>query len=196
MSEKFSDYTAPIEYTNTQIEEMAKTERKWVGGPVESTLKFLIQPDHKVLDYGCGENYSMLNRVIESGYLDSHGYDIKLRQTHNKLLFKYDIVTASNVLNIQPTEEHMMSVLQQMAILSEQYMIFNYTTSPRRLYLTNARFTHMVQNLLISEFKLLFLRHNGVLVIAEREKWSYQKLRHNRISIRKRSKDQVKGHEV
>ena len=171
------DPEKPIQYTDQEKKELAKSERKWLFGPVETALNYILADDtpesgYCVLDYGCGNHRSMLKRLRKRNLLENYGYDIDFPST--TLEGTYDVVTASNVLNIQPSVTHMSQVLSQIAHLSHEHLIFNYPSSPRRTLESNAQFISFLDDHpLNKKFHKLVLRHNGILVIARRKKESW-----------------------
>ena len=168
------DPEKPIQYTDQEKEELAKSERKWLFGPVETALNYILADDtpesgYCVLDYGCGNHRSMLKRLRKRNLFENYGYDIDFPTC--SLKGTYDVVTASNVLNIQPSVTHMSQVLSQIAHLSHEHLIFNYPSSPRRTIKSNAEFRRFLDNHeLNKKVHKLVLTHSGILVIARKKR--------------------------
>ena len=158
-----------MRYTKKQIEEMDKTERPWKSTVAHKWLRFLCSNKKaKILDFGCGKRKTMPQVLRDQGYKNIVGYDIMFErhqtkgddhyETFEKInqdqLWNYIVV--SNVLNIQPTEEHIYSTLETInsIVKPKTTVIINYPLSPRRLpEITNALFRDMIEDVFLANPK-------------------------------------------
>lgn len=97
-----------------------------------------IQQDKIILDFGSGK------RAIHTQYLRERGYDVTaydfgdncIDGVHDKdaLLKHFDVVFASNVLNVSSNKEMLEDTLKDIAecIGNNGTAIFNYPSSPRK----------------------------------------------------------------
>ena len=122
----------------TDIEMMNKTSRP--DDYTSVTTKFIMStfsPDENLtfLDYGAGKKATQTRKLIDAGY-NVKAYDMggNVTQFHDtKALNKeYDVVFASNVLNVQPTMPLIMQMLNEMNLSAKKYIIMNYPSSPRK----------------------------------------------------------------
>ena len=130
-------------YTDAQLAEIMKTARasSAVGenAILPRMLKKAIRKNWKVLDYGSGPE------AMHTIDLRAHGYnvvahDINPEKTkwHIDTLIHYrgwfDVVFASNVLNVQPTIEHVRDMVSEVDMLLKLngVALFNYPVSPRK----------------------------------------------------------------
>ena len=93
---------APITYTPEEIKEMQKTARNWTSTTVYRHSLTLIKAGDVVLDFGSGKFQNVKPFVEEIGakYVP---YDTGIAGINNPNLINgsYDVVMASNVLNVQ-----------------------------------------------------------------------------------------------
>lgn len=97
------------------------------------------RPIPTVLDYGAGPE-AVHSKMLRDCGLDVAAWDIgyNFREgVHDPqaLSRTYDVVMASNVLNVQPTPEHLLAVLDELFGLVKPYgmLVCNYPASPRVL---------------------------------------------------------------
>lgn len=94
-----------------------------------------------ILDFGCGRHevhVHQLRRALPCcGVV---GYDLSLPGSERHLSGTYDVVLASNVLNVQTTPHMLRRTLRQLASLARRgaAIIANYPASPRKAGLTVA----------------------------------------------------------
>lgn len=139
------------------------------GGTVSTNplvYRYLIQnrlnypwQDWHILDFGAGYTAKHTKALYKSGYSRVYAYDIGKNWNVDEHLsperyqhYKgtWDMVIASNVLNVQPSYETVAAILQEMySCLSEKgFMLFNFPYSPRKNPLND----NDMENLLIEMY--------------------------------------------
>tara|TARA_B100001123_G_scaffold20483_1_gene22678 strand:- start:122 stop:715 length:594 start_codon:yes stop_codon:yes gene_type:complete len=133
----------------------------------------------RILDFGCGKRATMPQVLRDQGYKNAFGYDIMFEehktedqdrfngtleksafnalgtatmwgsewQDHKTFFWHYIVV--SNVINIQPTKEHIYSTLKTInsLIKPKTTAIINYPTNPRTLpEISNGMFRDMIDD--------------------------------------------------
>tara|TARA_R110000824_G_scaffold246105_2_gene435204 strand:+ start:9525 stop:10088 length:564 start_codon:yes stop_codon:yes gene_type:complete len=171
-----------MKYTKKQIEDMDKTERPWKSTVSHKWLRFLCNNKKaRILDFGCGKRATMPQILRNQGYRNTLGHDImfeksktkpkgtleataykylgeEIEETYTIYDFPWEFIVASNVLNIQPTEEHVYSTLQTINRLIDPTTtaIINYPTNPRKLPdMTNGIFRDMIDDVFKPKHKVL-----------------------------------------
>ncbi len=102
-------------------------------------VRTMITPECHVLDYGAGPKALHTKMLCEEGFR-VRAYDINPIKTPYHILNMsidhnwYDLVFASNVLNVQPTEEYVRTVIKEVHafVAFDKIALFNYPTSPRK----------------------------------------------------------------
>lgn len=99
-----------------------------------------VEKGKKILDFGCGSDF------IQGKYLNGLGFDVdgydfgrnKPKECIDKLAPHYDVVYASNVLNVLSSSEALRETLLQIKRCLKDGAMFvaNYPQSPRKLNLT------------------------------------------------------------
>lgn len=99
-----------------------------------------VETDKSVLDYGAGKNIRQAITLREAGFKTVYAWDIGANfdpEKHqiNALRFRYDVVMASNVINVQTDFVWLNWVLSTLANLVNDagMLVVNYPGSPRRL---------------------------------------------------------------
>jgi SAM-dependent methyltransferase len=97
-----------------------------------------IGKDKKILDYGCGSEFIQGNYLRQKGF-DVDGWDIGSNKPENcvvELRQIYDVVYASNVLNVISSPNMLAETLSQIygCLKSGGVFIANYPTSPRKMF--------------------------------------------------------------
>ena len=91
-----------ITYTPEEIETMEKTARSWSTTSVYTVALTFIKPDDVVLDFGAGRFQNIKQSIVNIGatYVP---YDTGIDGINNLSIIRglYDVVMASNVLNVQ-----------------------------------------------------------------------------------------------
>jgi len=127
-----------FEELQDDIELMNKTSR--LGDYTSVVTQYILKtfsPEQGLsfLDYGAGVLATQTKKLIEKGY-NVTAYDMGKNVTplhdENALGKRYDVVFASNVINVQFTMEQLEKVLSEMSNASREYMIMNYPGSPRK----------------------------------------------------------------
>jgi hypothetical protein len=184
-----------MKYTKQQLKDMAKTERPWKYTLVHRWLKFLCdnKKDDFILDFGCGARATMPKLMRDEGYKWIVGHDIVFETTkrfQGKLEPDYpgqapgfpgyspsckgtawDFIVASNVMNIQPTKEHIVSTLNTIKSLMDENttVIVNYPMNPRKVpEVTSGIFKDIVEHtFLITKYKNVSSlgRHGAISLI-------------------------------
>ena len=109
-----------------------------------------ISKDKKILDFGCGSEF------IQGKYLRDLGFDVsgwdfgnnKPKECVEKPEQVYDVVYASNVLNVISSRQMLMETLEQIRdCLNDGGMfIANYPQSPRKMNMSNEELRIIIQN--------------------------------------------------
>jgi 16S rRNA A1518/A1519 N6-dimethyltransferase RsmA/KsgA/DIM1 with predicted DNA glycosylase/AP lyase activity len=148
---------------NEDVEAMNKTSRP--DDYTSVTTKFIMgnfSPDQNLtfLDYGAGKKAIQTKKLIEAGY-NVTAYEIGKNVTElhdaNALSKKYDVVFASNVLNVQRRMKRIEKMLSEMDACSKKYIIMNYPSSPRKFidhYINNKEMKETIEQILGKEFQV------------------------------------------
>ena len=135
------DYEKTTNYTNEYIEKVNRSFRG--AGAVGSravvprVVEKLAHKDDKILDYGAGK-YALHARALRDKGFNVDAIDIGnnyVEGVHDVGVFKrkYNIVYASNVMNVQPSEYYLEETLLEIGKLLAPLGMFvgNYPASPR-----------------------------------------------------------------
>lgn len=108
-----------------------------------------ISKDTKILDFGCGSEF------IQGEYLRSLGFDVsgwdfgenKPKDCIDKFDKIYDVVYASNVLNVISSQSMLMETLEQIDSCLKDGGIFiaNYPQSPRKMDMSAQELKNIIQ---------------------------------------------------
>ena len=119
---------------------------------------FYDKEDTTILDFGAGKRAAHARALLEIGFLVTayeFGDNVDIRY-HNELALMqtYDIVYASNVLNVQSNLGMMRTTIQQIADVVKEDGIFfaNYPASPRKSDLT----VKEMMQLLLEQFNIVY----------------------------------------
>jgi SAM-dependent methyltransferase len=98
-----------------------------------------IGKDKKILDYGCGSEFIQGNYLRQKGF-DVDGWDIGTNKPKNcvsELRQIYDVVYASNVLNVISSSSMLKETLNQIysCLKTGGVFIANYPSAPRKMRL-------------------------------------------------------------
>jgi len=119
-----------------------------------------------ILDYGAGKYPLHSIRLIEKGYnVKSHDFGRNFNSElhdNDALDNKYDLIYASNVLNVQSNKEMLISTVEQIVGLMKNNSLFiaNYPTSPRKSELSFGDLKIILNNY----FKIKSLGKNTLLM--------------------------------
>lgn len=107
-----------------------------------------VDKSKKILDYGCGSEFIQGKYLINAGF-NVDGWDIgnnKPDDCVDKLDKIYDIVYASNVLNVISSLSMLMETLDQIynCLKPGGMFIANYPTSPRKMSFSVAGMEHVL----------------------------------------------------
>lgn len=96
-----------------------------------------VGKDRKILDYGCGSEFIQGNYLRQQGF-DVDGWDIgnnKPKDCVGELCQIYDVVYASNVLNVISSESMLVETLNQVynCLKIGGWFIANYPSAPRKM---------------------------------------------------------------
>lgn len=119
------------------VEVVQKTSRK--NRPAAITPRFVEQyapKSYEILDYGAGVIAEHARRLKKSGFRNIRAYDFSFDgRYHDRdaLFHTYDLVYASNVLNVQQTATMMGHTIEQIYGLVRPggFFVANYPTDPR-----------------------------------------------------------------
>ena len=115
---------------------MTKTARRWPTTKVYNTILDYGIKDKSILNFGSGDQSIIdASKGLEqiSNRNEVTNYDISLG--NNEVLNKkYDVVMASNVLNVQPNIERLDQTINELSntVNDEGQIIFNLPSSPRK----------------------------------------------------------------
>lgn len=166
IAEEITDKIGDIDNENEDaddIEAMNKTSRP--DDYTSVTTKFIMgnfSPNENLtfLDYGAGKKAIQTKKLIEAGY-DVTAYEIggNVTELHdvNALSKKYDVVFASNVLNVQRRMKRIEKMLSEMDACSKKYIIMNYPSSPRKFidhFINNREMKGIIEQILGKEFQV------------------------------------------
>ena len=108
-----------------------------------------ISKDKKILDFGCGSEF------IQGKYLNDLGFDVsgwdfgnnKPKECVDKLEQIYDVVYASNVLNVISSESMLMETLDQIksCLKHDGIFIANYPQSPRKMAMSEKALYNIIK---------------------------------------------------
>lgn len=153
-----------LTYSEAEIRAMNKTARRWGHMPLcyRRFLDFYKESEGvKVLDFGSGPDALWTQELRKMKYdITAHEIGANIRDIHdiNALSRKYDVVIASNVLNVQPTEHKVNEILSLWRDLSLA-VFFNYPISPRKSELLTVEVKEIAKGLFseVVEDKLVFV---------------------------------------
>ena len=107
----------------------------------------------KILDFGSGPAAQHTTRLREAGFtnITAHEFGDNVREgVHDPkaLSKKYDVVFASNVLNVQSSETMLRQTLESIekAVRRGGFAVFNYPTSPRKAGMKDAEVKAIVDD--------------------------------------------------
>ena len=115
-------------------------------------MKFVansISKDKKILDFGCGSEFIQGKYLRELGF-DVSGWDFganKPQECVDKLEQIYDVVYASNVLNVISSQSMLMETLDQIynCIKDGGMFVANYPQSPRKMDISATELSEIVK---------------------------------------------------
>lgn len=125
--------------TVEQIKAANRTSRKWKTTAIDQVIRSVITRNHRVLDFGAGKHAVQAVRLRNEGYQVT-AYDFGnncVPGIHDpKALSRhYDVVYASNVLNVQSSVRMLHETISQIrSVLRRSGMVLaNYPKDPRML---------------------------------------------------------------
>ena len=147
-------------YTSAELKALNKTSRS--GGavgqkaivPRYTISRLLREPDGKskaILDYGSGYPPYYTKLMLDLGFTDvtpwdigdNHPYDcpdpLVLDEYALRWFDRYDVIMASNVLNVQPDLDRVMQVFHELHMLLKPrgFVVMNYPRIPRKAGLSD-----------------------------------------------------------
>ena len=115
----------------------AMTARPWKQTTVGTHVLENTDKNAKILDYGAGPKATQTQRLKDAGFKDVTAHDLpESRQsehhTEDALDHKYDVVMASNVLNVQSDDKQLTSTLDQLkeVLNDDGHVIANFPSTP------------------------------------------------------------------
>jgi hypothetical protein len=127
--------------------------------------------DKMILDYGAGKSAIHTKWLRENG-LNVAAYDFGdncIEKIHDKnaLNKRYDVIFASNVLNVQSSDVMMMATVYQIykSLKKGGTFIFNYPTSPRKTDMAEWEVIGLVSDI----FKAEVVNNEGIFTITKPE---------------------------
>lgn len=122
-----------------QIRAANRTSRNWKTTAIDQVIRNFITPSHKVLDFGSGKHAVQATRLRNEGYQVT-AYDFGnncIPGVHDPkaLSHRYDIVYASNVLNVQSSIGMLHETISQIRSVLRRSgrVLANYPKDPRVL---------------------------------------------------------------
>lgn len=128
-----------------QVLKANRTSRNWKTTAIDQVIRNLISKKDRVLDFGAGKNAIQALRLQEEGYRVT-AYDFgwnlnpEIHEPH-ALRRKYDVVYASNVINVQSSLDMLQETLSQVlgVLKSSGKFVANYPKEPRMLGFSEER---------------------------------------------------------
>lgn len=131
-------YLTMITFTPEQVAKANRTARGAgaVGmmAVVPKYIGYTALWTESILDFGSGPRAIHTRRMREMGYnVEAYDFGANYRkdEVFGDLSKHYDIVFASNVLNVQSDEEMMRKTLRLMLVPNPKRIVFNYPKDPR-----------------------------------------------------------------
>lgn len=147
-------------FSNHEIEKVNKTFKKWgfkSSLPPNKILTYVLEylgkhPKAKILDYGAGKFPTVSEYLKSSGYdVTSHEIGSNKTKIHDTkaLHKKYDVIFASNVLNVQIDEDMLKKTLKEIkhCLKGDGCFIASYPDTPRNLKISNDEFMEVVKKI-------------------------------------------------
>lgn len=116
--------------------------------------------DHLVLDFGCGKDAVHVEILRKQGF--PYAYGIDLQPLTNPRLeapedMPWHLVYASNVLNVQPSEDALKCTLCKLSELSKLGVAFlSYPKSPRKLNLTVSQMQEKIEPFFVATYNFKY----------------------------------------
>lgn len=112
-----------------------------------------IDRKSSILDFGAGKDAVQTQALKQNGFENVTAYDFGVNVKNgvhdpNALNKKYDVVFASNVLNVSSDEEMLRETLRDINKAAAKTIIFNYPSSPRKAGLS----TKEVEDIIVDEY--------------------------------------------
>lgn len=109
-----------------------------------------VDKDKKILDYGCGSEFIQGKHLRNLGF-DVDGWDIGVNKPQDvvcKLEQIYDVVYASNVLNVLSSTSMLMETLEQIynCLKDGGVFIANYPAAPRKMVIDSRCMEEIIQS--------------------------------------------------
>ena len=167
-------YSPDALYTPRERADLISTARNWKHKLAVEKAFHLLREDDTILDYGCGRHCSLLKRLRAQNY-HADGWDLCFDlyvpwEQNNKR--SYDVVIASNVLNVQPDTRRAVEVLEELGRLAGRLIIFNYPNSPRK-WKCAAKMVRVIAKICLPEWDLKHEYYgSGTLTVATRKEGS------------------------
>lgn len=110
-----------------------------------------IDKNASILDFGAGKDAVQTKALRDSGFEDITAYDFGVNvkdgiHDPKALDKKYDVVFASNVLNVSTDEEMLRETLKDIMKAAKSTIIFNYPGSPRKAGLTTDEVADIIED--------------------------------------------------
>lgn len=102
-----------------------------------------------ILDFGAGEHAIHAEWLREQGLdVTAHEFGFNVTDVHDPkaLARRYDVVFASNVLNVQATEDMMRRTVAQAAQATGRVFVANYPETPRKAGLSSAQVVAVLES--------------------------------------------------
>lgn len=164
------------------VEKANSSYRKWIQTSVSKRVEHIIKTAKKplkILDYGSGTDaihtqnfkntYSNKNSKDYNKNYKFYAYDFgdnfnPLVHDNNIHKRKYDLIFASNVLNVQTDKKMLGTTLKEIKSLLKNNGIFiaNYPKAPRYLGITNEEFVEVIKKY-FSDMKIDDSYKQGIL---------------------------------
>lgn len=122
-----------------------------------------------LLDYGAGK-HAIHTKWLREQRLNVTAYDfgnncVEGLHDKNALNKRYDVIFASNVLNVQSSESMMETTLYQIykSLKKEGEFIFNYPSTPRKMNMQTSELIALISKI----FNAKALNYKGVFVVKK-----------------------------
>lgn len=154
-----------------------KTYRAWQHNtPLCYRLIFnnhIATVNKRILDYGCGPDAKYVTRMLALG-MNAVGIDFGIpssREMHLNPGQTYDIIVASNVLNVMNNLPDLQGVIQEIHtyLAPAGQAIANYPADPRKLGLSNAEMLALLQQRFsVTKIDKSLVKNNFVVLLTKK----------------------------
>jgi len=166
-----------VQFKEEEVSKVVKTSRSsGAVGPNAKVPKLILDMAYDktdwILDYGSGHKAIHTKMLRKAGYGNTWAHDFVKDSKADGMFVKdlisvkgkWDIIFASNVLNVQVSDEMLSTTLNEIWQLMNPFSIFvaNYPKSPRKLGMT----IEQLYSKLRAGFRRVCITHSDILVCS------------------------------